>query len=160
MLAGMSAFAPRHRLLRQWESPPTWLLLFLGLAWLQARYVPLIDAGRPGRSLAIILGLCSLALFCMALWQFRQHRTTVLPRETPAAMIRSGVYRFSRNPIYLADTLCLAAAALWWDAAALLLVPLFVAVITGRFIRGEEGALRAAFGADFDRYTAQTRRWL
>lgn len=83
-----------------------------------------------------------------------------MPRETPAALIRRGVYRVSRNPIYLADALFLAAAALWWDAASLLLVPLFIGVITRRFIRGEEAALRAAFGPAFDAYAAQTRRWL
>jgi protein-S-isoprenylcysteine O-methyltransferase Ste14 len=146
--------------LRQWESPPTWLGLFLGLAWLQARYLPLVDAGRPGHFLATALCLCGLALFLAALLQFRRHRTTVLPRETPAALIRSGVYRVSRNPIYLADALFLAAAALWGDAASLLLVPLFIGVITRRFIRGEEAALRAAFGPAFDAYAAQTRRWL
>ena len=46
------------------------------------------------------------------------------------------------------------------NAASLLLVPLFVWVITQRFIIGEEAGLRAVFGADFDRYAAQTRRWL
>ena len=83
-----------------------------------------------------------------------------MPRETPVAMIDSGIYRLSRNPIYLADTLFLAGAALWWDAASLLLVPLFVMIITRRFILGEESGLRAVFGATFDRYAAQTRRWL
>jgi protein-S-isoprenylcysteine O-methyltransferase Ste14 len=146
--------------LRQWESPPTWLALFLGLAWLQARYLPLAGAGRPGHILAVILCFGGLALFLAALWQFRRHRTTVLPRETPVAMITSGIYRVSRNPIYLADALFLAAAALWWDAASLLLVPLFMGVITRRFIRGEEAALRAEFGPAFASYAAQTRRWL
>jgi protein-S-isoprenylcysteine O-methyltransferase Ste14 len=39
-------------------------------------------------------------------------------------------------------------------------VPLFVMIITRRFILGEEAVLRAVFGAAFDRYAAQTRRWL
>ena len=156
----MSVPPPRHRLLRQWESPPTWLALFLGLAWLQARFLPLMDAGRPGHFLATALCLCGLALFLAALWLFRRHRTKVLPREPPAALIRSGIYRVTRNPIYLADALFLAAAALWWDAASLLPVPLFIGVITRRFIRGEEAALRAEFGPAFESCAAQTRRWL
>ena len=151
---------PRHRLLRQWESPPTWLLLFLGLAWVQARLLPLIDAGRPGLMAGAVLGFLALAVFALALLEFRRHRTTVLPRETPVAMIDAGIYRLSRNPIYLADAMVLAGAALWWDAASLLLVPVFVRVITQRFILGEEAVLRAVFGAAFDRYAAQTRRWL
>jgi protein-S-isoprenylcysteine O-methyltransferase Ste14 len=151
---------PRHRLLRQWESPPTWLLLMIALAALQARYLPLIDAGRPGRIAGTVLIVGGLFIFTAALLQFWRHATTVMPRETPVAMIDSGIYRLSRNPIYLADTLFLAGAALWWDAASLLLVPLFVMIITRRFILAEESGLRAVFGAAFDRYAAQTRRWL
>jgi protein-S-isoprenylcysteine O-methyltransferase Ste14 len=149
-----------RRLLRQRESPPTWLVLFLGLAWLQARFLPLVDAGRAGRIAGTVLIAAGLVIFISALLQFRRHATTVMPRETPAAMIDSGIYRLSRNPIYLADALFLAGAALWWDAASLLLVPLFVLVITRRFILGEEAGLRAVFGAAFDRYAARTRRWL
>lgn len=152
--------SPRHRLLRQWESPPTWLLLFLCLAALQARFLPLIDAGPLGRMSGTALILCGAILFIAALLQFRRHRTTVMPRETPVAMIDSGIYRRSRNPIYLADAMFLTGAALLWDAASLLLVPLFVWIITRRFIIGEESGLRAVFGAAFDRYAAQTRRWL
>jgi protein-S-isoprenylcysteine O-methyltransferase Ste14 len=156
----MRVLPPRHRLLRQWESPPTWLLLMIALAALQARYLPLVDAGRPGRIAGTVLIVGGLFIFTAALLQFRRHRTTVMPRETPVAMIDSGIYRLSRNPIYLADALFLAGAALWWDAASLLLVPLFVSIITRRFILGEESGLRAVFGAAFDRYAAQTRRWL
>ena len=130
------------------------------LAALQARYLPLIDAGRPGRIAGTVLIVGGLFIFTAALLQFWRHATTVMPRETPVAMIDSGIYRLSRNPIYLADALFLAGAALWWDAASLLLVPLFVMIITRRFILGEESGLRAVFGAAFDRYAAQTRRWL
>ena len=132
----------------------------IALAALQARYLPLIDAGRPGRIAGTVLIIGGLFLFTAALLQFRRHRTTVMPRETPVAMIDTGIYRLSRNPIYLADALFLAGAALWWDAASLLLVPLFVWIITRRFVLGEESGLRAVFGAAFDRYAAQTRRWL
>jgi protein-S-isoprenylcysteine O-methyltransferase Ste14 len=132
----------------------------IALAALQARYLPMIDAGRPGRIAGTVLIVGGLVIFTAALLQFRRHRTTVMPRETPVAMIDSGIYRLSRNPIYLADALFLAGAALWWDAASLLLVPLFVWIITRRFILGEESGLRAVFGAAFDRYAAQTRRWL
>lgn len=132
----------------------------IALAALQARYLPMIDAGRPGRIAGTVLIVGGLFIFTAALRQFRRHRTTVMPRETPVAMIDSGIYRLSRNPIYLADALFLAGAALWWDAASLLLVPLFVWIITRRFILGEESGLRAVFGAAFDRYAAQTRRWL
>lgn len=148
------------RLLRQWESPPTWLALFLALAWAQSRFLPVADAGLAGRTLGAVLILSGLGLMALAITQFRRHRTTVLPRETPAAMIDTGVYRWSRNPIYLADVLILSGAALRWDLGGLVLVPLFMVVILRRFIRGEEAGLRAAFGPAFDAYAMRTRRWL
>ncbi|MCE2750202.1 MAG: isoprenylcysteine carboxylmethyltransferase family protein [Rhodobacter sp.] len=159
-LSEMRGQPPRHRLLRQRESPPTWLLLFLGLAGVQARRLPLADAVRPGRIAGAVPGLPALAVFTLALPEFRRHRTMVLPRERPAAMIDTGICRLSRSPVCLADSMVLAGAALWWDTASLLLVPVFVRVITQRFILGEGAGLRAVFGAAFDRYAAQTRRWL
>lgn len=149
-----------HRLLRQWESPPTWLILCLTLAWLQARHVPVWNAGGIGDVAGWLLILCGVALMIVSIREFSRHRTTILPRETPAAMIASGPYRFSRNPIYVADALFLAGAALIWDAGALVLVPMFMVVITRRFILGEEAGMRATFGAAFDDYAARVRRWV
>lgn len=149
-----------RRLLRLWESPPTWLALFLLAAHLQTRYLPLADPGPVLRSTGAAMIVAALGLMLAAVLQFRRHRTTVLPRETPGALIDAGPFRFSRNPIYLADAMILAGAALRWDLGALILVPLFMGVIQTRFIRGEEAGLRAAFGDDFDAYSARTRRWL
>jgi protein-S-isoprenylcysteine O-methyltransferase Ste14 len=149
-----------HRLLRQWESPPTWLLVFLGLAWLQARFLPLADAGAAGNAVGTVLAAAGLVLLLAAALQFRHHKTTILPREVPAAMITTGVYGWSRNPIYLADAIILAGCALFWDAASVILVPMFLAVIQTRFIRGEEAGMRAQFGPAFDAYAARVRRWI
>lgn len=149
-----------RRLLRQWESPPTWLALFLALAWMQSRFLPLLDAGPMGRTIGAVLIAVGLGMMLLAALQFLRHHTTVLPRETPTAMIDSGIYRWSRNPIYLADALILSGAALQWDVGGLILVPIFMAVIRTRFILGEEAGLRARFGPAFEAYAARTRRWL
>lgn len=149
-----------RRLLRQWESPPTWLLLFVGLAGAQAWLLPLIDAGRFGDMAGAAVVMAAAAMLIAASLQFRRHRTTIMPREVPQAMITDGLYAYSRNPIYVADALILTGVALIWDAAALILVPVFVAVITARFIRGEEAGMKAQFGAAFDHYAARVRRWI
>jgi protein-S-isoprenylcysteine O-methyltransferase Ste14 len=149
-----------HRLLRQWESPPTWLLLCLALAWLQSRYLPVFPAGGTLRLIGALLVFGGVALLGAAVIQFRAHQTTILPREVPRVMITRGVYAYSRNPIYLADALILAGCALRWDAAALILVPAFMAAIQTRFILGEEAGMATAFGADFAAYKARVRRWI
>lgn len=149
-----------RRLLRQWESPPTWLALFLVLAWSQARFLPLLPVPQWLRLIGLALVVCGAALLVASAMAFRRHATTILPREMPRAMITTGPYSWSRNPIYLGDALMLAGAASAWDAASLLLVPVFMAVIARRFIAGEEAGMRTAFGAEFDAYAARVRRWL
>jgi protein-S-isoprenylcysteine O-methyltransferase Ste14 len=148
------------RLLRQWESPPTWLLLFSVIAYLQARYLPIFSSGGAGRLIGFALIGAGIALLISAALQFSRHATTILPREVPAAMISTGAYAYSRNPIYVADAIILAGLTLVWDAASLVLVPVFMAVITWRFILGEEAGMRAQFGAVFDGYAARVPRWI
>ena len=149
-----------HRLLRQWESPPTWLAVFLILAWAQSRFLPLLPVPHGVRLIGLGLIVAGATLLVASAVAFRAQKTTILPREVPRAMITSGLYSRSRNPIYLGDALMLAGAALAWDAASLVLVPAFMAVITRRFILGEEAGLRRTFGTEFDAYAARVRRWL
>lgn len=153
----------RHRssadLLREADIPPLWLALFALASWGIGRLVPLpLPFGR-----ALGGGLIGAAVVLMGLAaaQMAVHRTTVIPRRRPAALVTGGVFALSRNPIYLADAILLAGLDLWWGASlALVLVPVFMAFITRRYIRAEEAWIGAAFGADYAAYCARTRRWL
>jgi protein-S-isoprenylcysteine O-methyltransferase Ste14 len=144
------------------DIPPVWLAGFAVLAWLQPRLIP---AGPPAGNTALwaggaLVGL-GLALMAAALWAFMRARTTPIPHQEPTALIASGIFRFTRNPIYLGDALVLAGLCIRWGAwTALLLVPLFILLIDRRFIRAEEARLARAFGPDFEAYAARTRRWL
>ena len=76
-------------------------------------------------------------------------------------MVTDGIYRYSRNPMYLGMALLLAAWALWLgNAAAWLGIVLFVALINRYQIRPEERILAAKFGDDYHSYCRRTRRWL
>jgi protein-S-isoprenylcysteine O-methyltransferase Ste14 len=77
------------------------------------------------------------------------------------ALVMGGVYRLTRNPMYLAMLVVLAAWALVVsNFAAFLLLPLFVAYLNRFQILPEERALQARFGAEFERYRSSVRRWL
>ncbi|WP_299404000.1 isoprenylcysteine carboxylmethyltransferase family protein [uncultured Roseobacter sp.] len=145
------------------DLPPVWLVLCLALAWGQAQYYAF------GLSLAhpitfLLAGLFvggGIVITVLAVMEFRRHKTTIIPHETPSALIQSGIFGRSRNPIYLADVLILAGLCLWWDAVlALVLVPLLVWVLEKRFIIPEENRMRREFRADFARYVQKTRRWV
>jgi len=144
------------------DVPPVWLALFLALVWLQGTYLPVgPEPGPLARVLGGALILGGLALIFVAAWEFRRHRTSVVPHMEPDALVTSGLFALSRNPIYLADALILWGCALRWHAwPSLLLVPLFMGFIARRFIAAEEARLRAAFGEAFEDYARRVRRWL
>jgi protein-S-isoprenylcysteine O-methyltransferase Ste14 len=142
------------------DLPPVWLALFAALGWAQAAWWPLGSFGSWGDWAGAALVALGVGLAVAAALEFRRARTTIIPHGTPTAIVTSGVYRISRNPIYLGDALILAGLGLRWDSVlALVLVPVFVAVVTARFIRPEEAGLRARFGAEFEAWAARVRRW-
>ncbi|MBD1204222.1 MAG: isoprenylcysteine carboxylmethyltransferase family protein [Rhodobacteraceae bacterium] len=143
------------------DLPPVWLMAFIGAVWLLGRVVPLPVFGGLGDGIAVVLAGVGVALFAAAIWEMGRARTTVIPHREASALVTSGVFRLSRNPIYLGDVAFLLAAILWLDVPlALPLVWVFVRVITARFIEGEEARLRAGFGAAFDEWAARVRRWI
>ncbi|MDC1399769.1 isoprenylcysteine carboxylmethyltransferase family protein [Yoonia sp.] len=102
-----------------------------------------------------------IVLILLAASEFRRRKTTIIPHLEANNLITTGIFKRSRNPIYLGDALILAGLALRWEAPiALLLVPLFMGTITQRFIVPEENRLRVKFRADFARYCQNTCRWV
>lgn len=143
------------------DLPPIWLAACLASVWGLDRLFPVNLFGWLGDLLAAGVAGAAALLFGGALRAMARARTTVIPHRLPQALVTSGVFRLSRNPIYLADAGFLTAAILWWDAPqALPLVPLFMVLIRKRFIRGEEARLRALFGDAFEDWATRVRRWL
>jgi protein-S-isoprenylcysteine O-methyltransferase Ste14 len=145
--------------LRDIDIPPTWLALHLAAVWGLSLVSPAVF-GSLGRIAGAGLVLLGLAIMAVAVAQMLLQRTTVIPRRDPRALVTSGVFSLSRNPIYLGDAVVLAGAILWWDVVlAVPLVASFVWLIQTRFIRDEEARLTLAFGAAFDLWAGRTRRW-
>lgn len=143
------------------DLPPVWLGLCLVIVWGFDRVMPWGLFGPMGQSVGAGLAILGVAIMLGAAAQMLAARTTVIPRKAPAALVTGGLFGWSRNPIYLADALILAGAILWWDVpVAVPLVFGFMALIQHRFILGEEAVLRAAFGAEFEQWSARTGRWI
>ena len=149
-----------HPILAELDIPPSWLALHIAAAWLLSFLSPALS-GSFGGPAGKILILAGAGLMAAAIAQMVLHRTTVIPRRNPSALVTTGVFSLSRNPIYLADTIILLGAILWLDAVvALPLLASFTWLIQTRFIRDEEARLTLAFGPEFDLWTGRTRRWL
>jgi len=145
------------------DMPPVWLLAFLAVAWVQATQYPMgLGFGETWADLlgGLLVG-GGLLLIVMAAMEFRRYKTTIVPHETPERLIQTGIFKRSRNPIYLGDALILAGLILRWDAVlSLPLIPVFVWVIEKRFILPEEDRMRRKFRMEFARYCEKTRRWV
>ena len=96
-------------------------------------------------------------------YSFRRAKTTVDPRhpENATQLVVHGIYRWSRNPMYVGFFCWVLAFGIYLGSIVnLLLLPLFVVLINRWFIVPEEQALRRLFTASFDAYCQRTRRWL
>jgi protein-S-isoprenylcysteine O-methyltransferase Ste14 len=152
----------------QWlelKVPPLLVWLVMAGAMLGvARSAPTLSVTLAG-SAVIALALVGLGwgLAVAGVLAFRDKRTTVNPLtpSASASVVSSGVYRVSRNPMYLGLLLALAGWAVYLsNAGAALLLPAFVAYMTQYQIKPEERALLAKFGSEFAHYTSRVRRWL
>jgi len=95
--------------------------------------------------------------------EFKRARTTINPfrPENSTALVTSGIYRFTRNPMYVGLTLVLLGWAAFLCSAWALVGPVIFVLYIGRFqIAPEERVLSAKFGAAYTEYSARVRRWL
>ena len=148
--------------LQMLDLPPIWLLGAILLVWVQAAVFPgLTFPFALARVGGVLLALSGIGLMFWAVAAFRRHQTTVVPHQTPQTLITTGPFARSRNPIYLGDVMVLGGAVLWWGAwPALVLIPVFMMILTRRFIAPEEARMKESFGADFTAFAEKTPRWL
>lgn len=139
-------------------------VVFAGAMLGVARVVPTLTFKLPGAfACALAFAVLGAAVALAGVVAFRRARTTVNPLTPSAAgsVVSGGIYRLTRNPMYLGFLVALAGwAAHLSNAAAALLLPAFFAYMTRFQIKPEERALAAKFGPQFTQYMCRVRRWL
>jgi protein-S-isoprenylcysteine O-methyltransferase Ste14 len=140
------------------------MLLAAALMWALHRESPLGHwIAAPWYRLGGIAAGIAVAIAVAALLRFRQSRTTVNPMDPGKAshLVTDGVFRLSRNPMYLALLLLLIGWAIWLGTISpWLVLPLFVIVITVGQIIPEERALMQLFGEKYLAYRGSVGRWI
>jgi len=145
--------------------PPLLLTALFGCAMYGiALATPALSITLPGTGyLAIAMAVAGCLVAAAAVIEFRRHGTTVNPLSPASSdsIVRSGVYAWSRNPMYLGFLLWLGGlSALLSNPATLAGLPAFVLYMNRFQIVPEERVLLARFGGQFARYMATVRRWL
>ena len=143
--------------------PPVAMAGAAFLMWAAGTITPLLDFEVSVLPASIALFAAAIAIGVGAFLQFRRAKTTINPMapHESTALVTTGLYALSRNPIYVADAIALVGVALLvGNAAAFLMVPFFVWYVDRFQIRPEERALRARFGSGYENYCRRVRRWL
>ncbi len=132
------------------------LLLGLGIHALRPLEIPLVaEYGVAAMALLFCLGLSIVML------SFARAETSLRPDQGAAALIRTGPFRYSRNPLYVAVVLLILGAGVWANSLWIwLMVAPLVFVMNRAVIVREERHLERRFGADYLEYKQAVRRWL
>lgn len=144
--------------------PPVQLLVAALLMWAIANLLPVtgFEFALQFR-LAFFFVAVAIAIDIAAIGLFRRMKTTVNPitPDKTAVLVTEGIYRFSRNPMYLGMVLILIGFGIWLgNFLSFAIIPVFVLYITRFQIEPEEKLLGNRFGADYEAYCAKVRRWI
>ncbi len=144
--------------------PP--ILMLVGALAVRAATAAVDPVARPSTALLALGGLLAaggLGVASAGVAAFRRQRTTVDPRypERATTLVAEGVYRWTRNPMYLGFVVVAVGAAAALGSPLALLGPGLLALYLDRVqIPAEEQALRDRFGASFESYAHTVYRWL
>jgi len=142
--------------------PPVYLLTSLILMFVLDRYLPVQKIiTSPVNYSGIFVGFCGLALAASAVISFKKAGTAIRPFESSTALVKDGLYQYTRNPMYLGMVILLIGVATYLGSLMpYLVVPMFILIIQECFIKHEEPFLENIFGQEYLDYRNNVRRWL
>jgi len=142
--------------------PPIWLAIGLVVVFFLNEFYPGPRfTGLPAQIVGGMFIVIGLLLLVGANGLFTRAGTDVIPFRNVTALVTTGFYRVTRNPMYLGMVSVLLGCAITVGATMALLVPaIFAVIIDQRFIRAEENMLREIFPDDYPEYCKRVRRWL
>lgn len=144
--------------------PPVQALFFATLMWFVDDWTDFVKVKFAFQGLiALVISFIGLSCIGLAGLNFKSAETTVNPLKpsNASSLVVSGIYKVSRNPMYLGLLIILSAWFLYLgNFFTLVVLPVFVWYITNFQIKPEEEALRKIFSQEYENYCSQVRRWI
>ena len=142
--------------------PLAWLLVALLSMFALHHWLPLANlTPPPWRQSGVVLIIPSILILLYSGLSFIKAKTAMLPFSGATALVTDGLYRFTRNPMYLGMVLfLLGVAILLGSLSALAPVIAYIWIIDRQFIRNEELFLQGIFGKEYLAYRKRVRRWI
>lgn len=136
--------------------PPPLIFLSFFVAGI---FIPWGYNGSPPAGIALIA--ISFVIFVWGAVTMARAKTEIMPHRPASALVTSGPFRFSRNPLYVSMAIGYLGAAVWTGrVGAIVLLPVAIAVLRKMVIAREEAYLTRRFGDEYSAYRGRVRRWL
>jgi len=142
--------------------PPIIFASGFGAAFILERLLPLrLFTAYPFKLCGWFFAVASMLIAFGAIAMMLKAHTNIHPHRAADHLVSGGPFRFSRNPLYLAQVLLTIGAALYWDIgwAIVTLAPVVI-ILQNYVIRREELHLEAKFGVEYAEYKRRTKRWI
>ena len=144
--------------------PPIQALLSAIMMCLISRYFTHANFSLNGINIfALIFLIIAAIIIILSMYKFKKIKTTISPLRPnkTSSLVKSGIYEYTRNPMYLGLLLMLFSTALFLkNLISFLIIPLFILFITKNQILPEEEALENIFGEEYKNYKKKVRRWI
>ena len=144
--------------------PPIQALLSAIMMCLISRYFTHANFSLNGINIfALIFLIIAVIIIVLSMYKFRKIKTTISPLRPnkTSSLVNTGIYEYTRNPMYLGLLLMLFSTALFLkNLISFLIIPLFILFITKNQILPEEEALENIFGEEYKNYKKKVRRWI
>ncbi|MSR68017.1 isoprenylcysteine carboxylmethyltransferase family protein [Candidatus Peribacteria bacterium] len=116
---------------------------------------------EPWTLLGIPLIVFGILQFGFSVSHFVRHKTDIRPSGKPTSLIMSGPFRYTRNPIYLANIIVLLGVCLLLGSvASFIVIPLYFIIVNSFIVPFEEEMLVSVFTERYQEYKKRVRRWL
>lgn len=148
--------------MKKFALPPIYLFIaIIAMAWINYIY-PLIKVFRGNiRYMGFLVILGGIIIILIAARSFNKRNTPIRPFKKPENLITEGIYKFSRNPIYLGMVVILIGCGMFLGGlTSFLVIPAFIWAIQTNFIIIEEQLLLNTFGKTYADYLSRVRRWI
>jgi protein-S-isoprenylcysteine O-methyltransferase Ste14 len=143
-------------------SPDAWLMILIALSLTLHFYCPVAEVIRfPVTMVGVFVSVAGLVVSTVANLSLLKHRTSTKPFEKPSELIETGIFKYSRNPVYVGMLLVLTGIDVYLGSLTALAVPLvFFLILNITIIPFEEQKLQEVFGERYTAYKKSVRRWI
>ena len=141
--------------------PPVIILIAILFQIALHKLLPIMIIFEKMDWIGIVMGFLGFFIFTGSTLLFRINKTTMIPFQDPSFLITNGIYKYTRNPMYLGMLFVQFGIAIYFGSISPIIIPfLFIPIMNSRIIQHEEVMLEKQFGESYIIFKNSVRRWI